>query len=230
MDEIPTDLFKTPTPLFPLPNCVLLPGAVLPLRIFEPRYRQMIVEVLRHEDDSRLIAIALLKDGFEPLYETNHASIHPVVCVGRILHHEKLDDGLFNILLLGCCRAEVESEDVSGAYRLANLAPLTSEGELDEDAVAGEISALLAQAVAAQVCTQELVQMLVEAAPDLATFIDLVAFHFMPGSECDTKQQVLANRDVAQRSALVTRWLRTLLARRRERHNRAHDGRHRNLN
>ena len=117
MEDFPSELLAARVPLFPLPNCVLLPGAVLPLRIFEPRYRQMISEVLRHEDESQLIAIALLKEGFEPLYETNHASIHPVVCVGRILHHEKLPDGLFNILVLGCCRATVESEDSSGAYR-----------------------------------------------------------------------------------------------------------------
>jgi len=216
-------------PLFPLPDCVLLPGAVLPLRIFEPRYRQMISEVLSREDDSRLIAIALLQDGFEPLYETNHASIHPVVCVGRLLHHEKLGDGLFNILLLGCCRATVEREDSSGVYRLAYLKHLASEGELDEDQVASEISMLLARAVSQRVCTQELVKMLVEAAPDMSSFIDLVAFHFMPGSESNTKQQVLAHRDVSERSALVTRWLRMLL-RKRDGSKRANDGRHRNLN
>jgi hypothetical protein len=96
--------------------------------------------------------------------------------------------------------------------------------------VASEISMLLARAVSQRVCTQELVSMLVEAAPDMSSFIDLVAFHFMPGSESSTKQQVLAYRDVSERSALVTRWLRMLLDRKRDGSRRANDGRHRNLN
>lgn len=230
MLDFPTELLKEPVPLFPLPDCVLLPGAVLPLNIFEPRYRKMVNEVLEQDEPTRLIAIALLQDGFEPLYETNHAAIHRVVCVGRILHHERLPNGRFNILLLGCCRASVVTEDSSGDYRLAHLTPFATEGELDEQEVSIELAALLAQAVESQVCSQELVKMLVEAASTIAALIDLVAFHFIPGSESRTKQKVLAHRNVAVRSTLVTGWLRALLDRARQAPERRSDGRQRGMN
>ena len=52
-------------PLFPLPNIVLLPGMVLPLHIFEPRYRKMLADALAGE---RLIARANLMDGWQSDY------------------------------------------------------------------------------------------------------------------------------------------------------------------
>ena len=52
------------TPLFPLPNVVLFPRAVLPLHIFEDRYKAMITDALR---GNRLIAMALLKPGWEKI-------------------------------------------------------------------------------------------------------------------------------------------------------------------
>ncbi|MFO0980986.1 MAG: LON peptidase substrate-binding domain-containing protein [Planctomycetota bacterium] len=230
MTDFRAELLKSPVPLFPLPNCVLLPGAVLPLNIFEPRYRRMIGELLEHEEDERLIAIALLKDGFEPLYETNHAEIHPVVCVGRILHHERLGDGRYNILLLGCCRASVVAEDTSGEYRLASLAPLDSEGSLEEPEVAQQLARVLSRAVELKVCGGELVKMLVDAAPTLPCLVDLVAFHFIPGSESSLKQRILEDRNVCSRKNLVIRWLTGLLARAKRNLHRSFDHKNRSVN
>src|SRR5476651_2067777 len=88
-------------PLFPLPNVVLFPRAVLPLHIFEERYKAMTADTLR--GDGR-IAMALLKPGWEKCYYQRPA-IDPVVCVGTILSHEKLPDGTYNFLLQGAIRA-----------------------------------------------------------------------------------------------------------------------------
>ena len=49
-------------PLFPLPGVVLLPGTLLPLHIFEPRYRAMVADALA---GSRMIGMAMLKAGWE---------------------------------------------------------------------------------------------------------------------------------------------------------------------
>src|SRR3954462_2206335 len=90
-------------PLFPLPNVVLLPRAILPLHVFEERYKQMTADVLRGE---RLVAMALLKEGWERDYY-QAPQIEPVVCVGQILSHELLPDGRYNFLLQGVTRARV---------------------------------------------------------------------------------------------------------------------------
>src|SRR6266478_35888 len=90
----------TAVPLFPLPNVVLFPRAVLPLHIFEERYKVMTADALSGD---RLIAMALLRPGWEKNYY-GKAAIEPVVCLGQILTHEQLDDGKYNFLLQGICR------------------------------------------------------------------------------------------------------------------------------
>src|SRR4051794_40652170 len=108
-------------PLFPLPNVVLLPRAVLPLHVFEERYKEMTADVLR--SGSRVIAMALLRAGWEKDYYQAPA-IEPVVCVGRILSHERLEDGRYNFLLQGVMRARVVREVRQRPYRVAEVRPV----------------------------------------------------------------------------------------------------------
>src|SRR5436189_3804570 len=105
-------------PLFPLPSVVLFPRAVLPLHIFEDRYRAMTADTL---DGDGLIAMALLKSGWEKHYY-GRPEIEPVVCVGRIISHEKLADGKYNFLLEGLLRARIVRElGIAMPYRIAEL-------------------------------------------------------------------------------------------------------------
>src|SRR3954453_13428604 len=75
-------------PLFPLPNVVLFPRAVLPLHIFEERYKTMTADALQGD---RQIAMALLQPGWERDYYQKPA-INQVVCIGTVLTHERLPD------------------------------------------------------------------------------------------------------------------------------------------
>src|SRR5947209_790301 len=120
--------------LFPLPNVVLFPRAVLPLHVFEERYKAMIADALRGD---RQIAMALLRPGWEKNYHGKPA-IEPVVCVGKILTHERLPDGRYNFLLQGHTRARLVRElESDRPYRLAELELLPEdpamEIDLDED-------------------------------------------------------------------------------------------------
>jgi len=110
-------------PVFPLPEAVLFPRQVLPLHIFEPRYRAMVADALTGE---KVIAIALLKPNYEPHYFTSRAPIHPLVGGGRIIAAEKLDDGKFNILLRGEARANVLEEFPGRPYRVARIRTVES--------------------------------------------------------------------------------------------------------
>ncbi len=104
-------------PLFPLPNVVHFPHLLLPLHIFEPRYRQMVGDSM---EGSRLIAMALLKPGFA----TTEGSppIHDTVCLGRITAEQTVPDGRYYLVLQGLSRARIVREAASDKmYRIAEL-------------------------------------------------------------------------------------------------------------
>src|SRR5437762_3240134 len=107
--------------LFPLPNVVLFPHMVLPLHIFEPRYRQMTADALAGD---KLIAMSLLQPGWESDYEGRPA-LHPVACLGQIVDHQRLPDGRFHLHLRGLSRIRIVREiDSDRLYRNARVQAL----------------------------------------------------------------------------------------------------------
>lgn len=114
--------------LFPLDKVSLLPQQVLPLHIFEPRYRQMIEHAL---DASGQFAMAVFEgERWKHEYHGN-PPIRPAVCIGQIMQHEKLPDGRYNVMIQGVCRARVVREvapEAGRLYRLAILEPVGLEG------------------------------------------------------------------------------------------------------
>ncbi|MEX0775051.1 MAG: LON peptidase substrate-binding domain-containing protein [Phycisphaeraceae bacterium] len=122
--------FARPAPLFPLPNCVLLPHASIPLHIFEQRYRDMVHDAL---DSAGLIAMAMFQgDQWKSDYQGKPA-LRPHVCVGYIIKHEQLDDGRYNILLQGVCRARILREVEGRTYRTAILRPTEKRSTMEID-------------------------------------------------------------------------------------------------
>lgn len=90
-------------PVMTLGSCVLFPQQLLPLRIFEPRYRLMLKEALAGD---RLFAISLLDT--DQLSEDNPEPPCPMTCIGRIINHAPLPDGTSQIILEGLRRARVK--------------------------------------------------------------------------------------------------------------------------
>jgi Lon protease-like protein len=93
-------------PIFPLPNAVLLPGGLMPLHVFEPRYREMTRDCL---EGGRLMAIARLRPGYEASYQERPA-VFPACGLGRIIASEELADGRFLLVLRGVARVMIEKE------------------------------------------------------------------------------------------------------------------------
>ena len=89
--------------LFPLPNLVLYPHVMQPLHIFEDRYREMVEDALAGD---QLIAMALLEPGWESEYDSR-PPVAPLACLGKIVAHHRLDDGRYNLLLLGVERVRI---------------------------------------------------------------------------------------------------------------------------
>ncbi len=114
-DQLAT--FAGTAPLFPLPDVVHFPHLLLPLHIFEPRYREMVADAI---EGDRLLAMALLKPGST----TTEGSppIHNTVCLGRITANQQTADGRYYLVLQGLSRARIvreENDDL--AYRMAEL-------------------------------------------------------------------------------------------------------------
>ena len=182
-------------PLFPLPNVVLFPRAVLPLHIFEERYKEMTADALR---GGRQVAMALLKPGWEKDYYCRPA-IEPVVCVGTILSHERLADGKYNFLLQGHTRARVVRESRGTGYRLAELEPIRQVNDLEIDL--GEERERLARvfrpdALGATPLGRQFRQLLAGTART-SDLTDLVAFNYL--DDVALKQALLEEPDVRTR-------------------------------
>jgi hypothetical protein len=125
-------------PLFPLPNVVLFPATLLPLHIFEPRYRAMVEDALEGE---RVIGMVMLRPGWEPDYE-GAPRVYPIGCAGFITHADRLPDGRYNILLRGHEKFrildETSTRDGAQRYRVARIEsiaePLRPAGGAPDDA------------------------------------------------------------------------------------------------
>lgn len=198
--------FRAEVPLFPLPRCVLFPHALLPLHIFEPRYRRM-TEFALTED--RRIAIVQLAEGFEPRYETPHAPIRKTVCVGKIIEHAALDDGRYNFLLKGLWRGCVISERVEQGFRLATIERIAD----DEKSFAPQAEQIMTHirdattaAVACGAAKSEVVDFVAQTADNCAALVDLLAYHLVPVEESELRQQLLDESNVETRAkALIAR-------------------------
>ncbi|MER5856488.1 LON peptidase substrate-binding domain-containing protein [Streptomyces sp. NPDC059688] len=135
-------------PLFPL-NSVLFPGLVLPLNIFEERYRAMMRELMKTpEDEPRRFAVAAIRDGHEvapsapgmpdPTAQPDRGpaagfgpdplkAVHAVGCVADAATIRERADGTFEVLATGTSRVRLLSVDASGPYLTAEVEELTEE-------------------------------------------------------------------------------------------------------
>ena len=128
----PGDKQRLVVPLFPLPRVWLHPAIVLPLHIFEPRYRSMIEDIL--DGPGRLVLGTVL-----PEHERAVAGAPPCFAVaglGEIGSHQRLDDGRFQIMLVGLARVSIRELESEHEYRLVEATPLEEvaedEGEREE--------------------------------------------------------------------------------------------------
>ena len=131
LEDIPDIDFAHPVALFPLASTALMPNALQPLHVFEPRYRRMVIDAVGDAgdglDSAAPIAMATFHgDGWRDDYGGT-PPLRATVCVGRIVRHLPLPDGRHDIVLLGTCRARIARmiEPCAGRpYRMAELVPV----------------------------------------------------------------------------------------------------------
>jgi Lon protease-like protein len=101
-----------PVPLFPLPNVFLFPRQLMPLHIFEPRYRKMIEDSL--DGPGRLVLGTITGPGES---EAPPPEVMPIAGLGEIARHEKLPDGRFLVWIFGLARVRIAEVDSDEQYR-----------------------------------------------------------------------------------------------------------------
>jgi Lon protease-like protein len=109
-----------PVPAFPLLRTILLPRAMLPLNVFEPRYLAMLGDVM---SGSRLVLIVQPAEGEGESPPGKSVALRRVGCVGRVTTYQELDDGRLSIALTGIARCtlagEVESAKPYRSFKVA---------------------------------------------------------------------------------------------------------------
>jgi Lon protease-like protein len=118
-------------PIFPLPRLVFFPSTMLPLHVFEPRYRKMLADCLATH---KAMAVVRLEQG---------ERIAEVAGVGVVVHHEQLPDGRSNLVLEGAGRVRLEELPFCPPYRRARatlLEPVRTKVS-DEDRTALVVAA-----------------------------------------------------------------------------------------
>jgi Lon protease-like protein len=187
--------------LFPLPNLVMFPHVTQPLHIFEPRYRALLEAALASD---RLIAMALLKPGWEPHYD-QRPPVFEMLCLGRVTVHHKLPDGRYNLLLAGLSRARIVRElPPERPFREAQV-ELCPDREPRDPVVAARLQrdlldrfrGLLPEAPQAK---EQLLRLVDEEVP-LGALTDIVTFSLALAPQ--HKQALLGELEVQRRAAAL---------------------------
>ena len=186
--------------MFPLPDVTFFPHTLLPLHIFEGRYRAMVTDALARD---RRLCVVQLQPGYEATYAGKPA-VRSVAGAGEIVKWERLPSGRYNILLKGETRVRIEREHPSDTlYRVV------IGRRLEDIAPREDVSPQLARIRSA--CRRLLV--LLDRSPDLldtmladgqspGVVADRVAAAVMP--DAAVRQRLLETVDVGERLVVLS--------------------------
>ena len=185
--------------LFPLPNLAMFPHVLQPLHIFEPRYREMVREALQSD---RLIAMVLLREGWEDDYEGN-PPVHSTACLGHIVADRQLEDGRYHIVLRGLARVRIlEERPAAAPFRVARVELVD---EVEPDASSRAVQAMRDRLIQAfrgwlpqgSQAAQRFADLLDPTMP-LGVLTDVIAYTIR--LDVERKQPLLAEADVRRRA------------------------------
>lgn len=202
--------FSKPIPIFPLDRIRLLPHGVLPLNVFEPRYRQMVADAL---DGSGLIAMAVFAGNRWMSEYHGRPPVRPAVCIGHMMQHLKQPDGTYLVILQGVCRARIMTEvgpDDEKLYRRAYLEPV---GLGADDSDADHLRDSLAEALETEpLCELRNASALAEHLRDenlpASAVLELVTMALIDDSE--KRYRLLATGEPGERARIVSRELQAI--------------------
>lgn len=193
-------------PVMTLPDTVFFPQALLPLHVFEPRYRQMLRDVLASD---RMFAIAQLDtaDQQDPkLVEPPHHT----ATVGIIRACQNGENGTSNLLLQGICRVTVKKIIREEPYRLIAVQPLATTAGTHQaglEVLRLEVMRLLNLRRRLGTPAPKGMTQFLESIDDIDTFADIAVFNLCESSAL--KQRLLETLETRRRLQLFAASLKT---------------------
>ena len=184
-------------PVFPLPQAVLFPRALLPLHIFEPRYRAMLAHCL---ETNRAIVIARIANATD-VDERGEPRFARVAGLGVIVRHQTLPDGRSNIVLQGRARVTLDERACDTPYRRANATILPDVRTRVSDADRAAILTA-ARSFAGELHKHADFEFSIPQDAAVDAIADLCAHHLV--FDADARQAVLEEQDIAARVRRVT--------------------------
>jgi Lon protease-like protein len=186
-------------PIFPLPDVTFFPHTMLPLHVFEARYRAMVMDVLER---GRRLAVVKLQPGYEAGYAGKPA-VHPVAGLGELVACERLATGRYNIMLRGECRVRLEQElPTDTLYRVVRARRLTdTEPAGDGTPTLGRIRDACRALLSALQRPADLLDAALAEGQAPGVVADRVAAAVLP--DADLRQSLLETLDAGARLARV---------------------------
>jgi len=195
------DLPKT-VPVMVLPGATLFPNALLPLFIFEPRYRSMLEEAL---GTNRMLAVAMPRDEGE-------SEVRLIAGIGLLRACVRNDDGTSNLILQGAGRVRFLGWEQLEPFRIARIEHLETVGE-EDDTLAMQVTRLHALCVRFKEQGIELPEQFeayLSQISNIGTITDLVASTLVADS--GIRQQLLEEVEISKRLSLLLAALTNQLA------------------
>jgi ATP-dependent Lon protease len=192
-------------PVMTLPRVVFFPQALLPLHIFEPRYREMLRDVLA---TTRVFAVARL----DPSQAVRPGAKEPsnrIATVGVIRACQKADKDTSNLLLQGVTRVEISDVVRERPYRIIAVRPLRSTAGGNHSHLEGmrhEVMRLLNVRRRLGTRAPKGMTQFLESIEDFDTFADVAAFNMCDDDE--VKQRMLEELDTSRRLQLFAQQLK----------------------
>jgi Lon protease-like protein len=190
-------------PVMPLPGAVLFPHALLPLYIFEPRYRDMLQHALQHD---RMFCVTLVKPSC-PEWHAPEDFFH-FATAGLIRACVERDDGTSNLILQGLQRVRLASLEQEKPFPIARINAVESRNEttVETEALGTKVLELYANLKHdGRQLPAKLDRYLAELR-DLEMLADLMASTFV--NDPLRRQRVLEEQSVNQRLRFLIRYLR----------------------
>ncbi|MFL6526637.1 MAG: LON peptidase substrate-binding domain-containing protein [Chthoniobacterales bacterium] len=189
-------------PVMPLSGALLFPRALLPIHIFEARYRQMLDYALKRD---RIFSIALLKPHRSDWRTTD--DFFDIAGVGLIRACVGQSDGTSNLILQGLQRVRFATFDQDQPFPIARIEPIDSEYEVspEADALGAKLLELYHRFAEGGRKFPETVDRYLSDLNDIEMLADLMAATFI--NDPLRKQQALEEISVTQRLRLVIQYL-----------------------